>query len=82
MVIFKPARALAGVMAAALAGRNEVTVSGGPQVGDKNGTAYAGTVKADGGTVSGIRKNPSNRYTGEFPDGAVRGQLYSSRAGW
>jgi hypothetical protein len=58
---------------------------------DSNGlpkgvTGIAGSASVKSSVASGIKKNPKNWYTnlhtGEFPDGAVRGQLYSSHAGW
>ncbi|MEO3876293.1 CHRD domain-containing protein [Nonomuraea sp. B12E4] len=46
----------------------------------------AGSVSIKSGTAKGIAKNAKNWYanlhTGEFPGGAVRGQLYSANGGW
>ncbi|WP_371782003.1 CHRD domain-containing protein [Streptosporangium subroseum] len=58
---------------------------------DSNGlpkgvTGIAGSASVKSSVAGGIKKNPKNWYTNlhtsEFPDGAVRGQLYSSHAGW
>ncbi|MFI7616104.1 CHRD domain-containing protein [Nonomuraea terrae] len=49
-----------------------------------NGLAGTATIKKD--TAKGISKNPKNWYanlhTGQFPGGAVRGQLYSANGAW
>ncbi|GAA5061657.1 hypothetical protein HNP84_005875 [Thermocatellispora tengchongensis] len=44
----------------------------------------AGIVRSDAGLLADIAKSPkkwyANLHTGEFPDGAVRGQL--GKGGW
>jgi hypothetical protein len=58
---------------------------------DSNGlpkgvNGLAGTVPIKSGTAKGIKKNAKNWYanlhTGEFPGGAVRGQLYWAGGAW